>query len=370
MIRLERRSLLMLALMPALPVMAAPPSAVCEAGGSSPLAQALCALAQPADAKAALLHGVVVEVGGQVLAERYFTADDKSLGQLWARELSFTAQTPHDLRSISKSVVSLLMGVAMAQGQLGPLDTPVMSFFPERKLKPDDPWQQVRLRHLLSMSAGLDWSEDGAVSLLSNESRMELSSDMVGYVLDRAVVHTPGQRYTYNSGCTVLLAEVLRRVTGRSLDTYSRGALFQPLGISDVTWQTGRAEQPMAHAGLRLTPRDLAKLGRLVLQGGQWQGLQIIAPAYLKESLTGHVAAERDWRYGYQWRLGQLKLQHSSLDWAAAFGNGGQRLYVVPSLDLVVVITAGRYNRPYPENGQASDELFGRVAAEVARLKP
>ncbi|TDM09710.1 MAG: hypothetical protein C4K60_10920 [Ideonella sp. MAG2] len=358
------------ALLALVPAMALQAATVCESNAANPLSQALCPMTQPADAAQTLLHGVVVEVGGQVLAERYFTADDKSIGQWWAKPVSFSAQTPHDLRSISKSVVSLLVGVAMAQGKLGSQDSPVMQFFPERKLAPDDPWQQVRLRHLLSMSAGLDWSEDGAVSLLSNESRMELSSDMVGYVLDRAVVHTPGQRYTYNSGCTVLLAEVLRRVTGRSLDAYSREALFQALGISDVTWQTGRAEQPMAHAGLRLTPRDLAKLGRLVLQGGQWQGRQVISPTYLKESLTGHVAAERDWRYGYQWRLGQVKLQHQSLDWAAAFGNGGQRLYVVPSLDLVVAITAGRYNRAYPENGQASDELFVRMAAEVARLKP
>ncbi|MDD0839276.1 serine hydrolase [Curvibacter sp. HBC61] len=346
----------------------APPTA-CEQALERPpsaLQSKLCHDARPSDAAAQNLHGVLVLRQGEPLAEHYFSGKDRHLGEWGSHEQNFDANTLHDLRSISKSVVGLLVGVALQQGLIPSLDTPVLDLLGRPEASPD--WRAITVRHLLTMSSGMDWNEDGAVSLFSDESRMEFSSDMVGYVLGRSLMAPPGSQYRYNSGGVVLLGAVLERVSGQTLAKYAQQALFDPLGIEAVVWQTGRGQQPMPHAGLRLRPRDLARLGQMLLDGGRWQGRQIVPEAHVRDSFEGRLPAELPgWRYGYLWRLGSHTVDGRDWAWIAAMGNGGQRLYLVPALKLVVVITAGRYNQAAPQNGRPSQLLFQTLLEGVAR---
>lgn len=226
------------------------------------------------------------------------------------------------------------------------------------------------MRHLLTMSAGLKWSESTIASPLSDETLMEFRCDMAGYVLKRPLVKPPGEHFVYNSGATVLLADILETTTGQPLDVYAREKLFAPLGITQTDWTRGRDGRPLPHAGLRMRPRDLATLGEFLLAEGYWQGRQIVPAAYVRDSLAPHLKAELDWRYGYQWRLGETEANGRRWRWAGAFGNGGQRLFLVPDADLVVVITAGRYNMAPRENGMPSQQLFARILEETTRSAP
>lgn len=334
-------------------------------GPQQALGTALCATISPPDRTESLLHGVVVVHQGQVVAERYFTGRDKVVGEFFGHETAFSPQTLHDMRSISKSVVGLLVGIALQQGKISSIDTPVTQWLADSdKPAPMAPgWEHITLRHLLTMSSGLEWKEDG---VLGHQTRMEFSGDQARYVMARPIAEPPGKHFHYVSGDTVLLGRVLERVSGMDLEGYARQVLFGPLGITDLEWRKGRDGHAFAHAGLRLQPRDLARLGELVLNGGRYNGRQVVPQAWIEESLAGQLTTPYGWRYGFQWRSGDSVAGGQPWHWAAAFGNGGQRLYVVPELALAVVIVAGRYDTPDPVNGRASQVLFERILEQVA----
>ncbi len=288
------------------------------------------------------LHSVIVERHGRLVAELYGKGKDKGVYSLFTHSAAFGPTARHDTRSVGKSVVSLLLGVAQQQGRIKGLATPVLDFYPEYKELATPERKAITLEHLLTMSSGFQWNEGGEGP--DDEHRLYWKWSPYFYVLSRPISDPPGSRFNYNSGGTALLADILGRTTKMPFKEFARNALFEPMGIRDWEWVSDIHGRPMAFTGLRMRPRDMAKLGRLVLDKGQWQGRQLVPSEWIAASLQPRITTNFDGiQYGYFWWTGTVAWQGQEHRWAAAFGNGAQRIFVVPDLDLCVVVTAGAY---------------------------
>jgi CubicO group peptidase (beta-lactamase class C family) len=290
------------------------------------------------------VHSVLVVRHGKLVFEHYFTGSDEHLGEP-VGDVTFGPDIRHDARSMTKSVTDLLVGIAIDRGYIKSIGQSVFSFFPQysdlRTLEKD----RITLRDLLTMSSGLEWHEFDTpyTSDDNSENKMDNAKDPYRFALGQAVVAPPGRIWNYNSGSTELLGAILHRATGKPLDRLARSLLFEPLGITDFEWYKDAQGNPTAAAGLRLRPRDYAKIGQLVLQRGAWNGKQIVPTGWIDASTTPQINGFLVFFYGYQFWLGRSLVAKHPVDWAAAWGLGGQRVFIVPALDLVVVVTAGLY---------------------------
>jgi CubicO group peptidase (beta-lactamase class C family) len=296
---------------------------------------------------AANIHSVVVRRKGELAFEHYRMGSDYR----WAEALpNFVhgALTRHDLRSITKSITSLLVGIAIDQGHLAGIDEPVFSYFPNCADLRTPEKDGITLRHLLTMSAGFEWNEYIPYTDPTNSERQMLEAgDRWRFALTPNLVASPGAIWNYNGGSTELLGAVVSRGTGQAIDAYAREVLFSPLGIEDVEWLTYPDRIPAAASGLRLRAADLAKIGELVLARGLWRESRIVSASWIEESTRAHIGPDdRLTFYGYQWWLGRSLTDGRELSWIMAQGLGGQKLFIVPALDLVTVITAGHYSDP------------------------
>lgn len=291
------------------------------------------------------LHAVLVARRGELALERYYKGQDERWGRPLG-EVAFGPAVKHDIRSISKSIVGLLYGIALDEEKVPPIDRPLLDQFSAYQDLAQDPVRQrMTVEHALTMTLGTEWDETLPYSDARNsEIAMELADDRYRFVLDRPMVAEPGERWNYSGGATAILAHLIADGTETHLLDYARQSLFDPLGIDDVEWVEGSNGEPAAASGLRMRPRDLATIGQLVLNEGRWQGREIVPRHWLEASFNSRVAAEDGLEYGYQWWLGRGR--SDGRRWIAGFGNGGQRLVVIPDLDLVVVVMAGNYNQP------------------------
>lgn len=316
------------------------------------------------------VHAVLIVKDDRLVYEQYFEGEDRRWRgtELETVSLSFGPDSLHDIRSAGKSVTSALVGIAVASGAIPSLDVPLAEYFPEHAalILPDK--RPITLHHALTMSAGLDWNEEEVPYTDPNNDseRMYASSEPVRFLLDRPIASEPGSTWSYNSGLPVLLGLAVSRATGRPLGAYAREVLFEPLGITDVEWSGPRAWSDLAElewdrgepwarvanpaGSLWLRPRDLAKFGSLYLNGGRWNGRAVLPAEWVEQStrwriaVTDAVSEYGEHGYGYLWWHDRFRAPGGELEVHSAVGNGEQRIFVVPSLDLVVVHVAGRYN--------------------------
>ncbi|MGH6643587.1 MAG: serine hydrolase domain-containing protein, partial [Bradyrhizobium sp.] len=316
----------------------------------------LCAIAARLKETEANVHAVVIVRHGKLVFEQYFAGYDEPWGQDGGQH-NFDATTRHDMRSASKSVISLLVGVAIDRKLIASADEPVVKFYPEYAAVKTPGWDQITLRHLLTMSSGMQWDENRAWNDPKNdEPHLGTDPDPVRYILSKPIAHLPDVVWTYNGGATDLLGNILERISGKPLEAFAREVLFGPIGITDFEWKNYPKNGKLAAAvGLRIRPRDAAKLGQVVLNRGNWDGKPIVSPDWIEQSVRPRFQAIGYFSglffYGQQWWLGRSIALEKEVKWIAAMGSGGQRLFIVPDRDLVVMTTSGLYFRPRQGDG-------------------
>lgn len=315
---------------------------VAEAGGSPDMVASGVARA----AGNHRMRSLLVVKDGRLVVEEYFgTSGPDDL---------------HDVRSVTKSVVSALTGVALARGDIGSLDDPISdylgSLLPD--LEPDK--GAITIRHLLTMTSGFEWDESGGAGSYNEWIR---SGDHLGFLLRKPFTAPPGAEFTYNSAAVHLLGVVLEQATVMQLPTLARFALFEPMGISVSRWEQLGGGYYNGGAGLDLRPRDLARFGQLFLQDGSSGGRQIIPADWIRFSTEERF----DWRM----HSGALRgISYGSLWWVVpgtseplyfAWGYRGQYVVVVPDLQLVVVAT----NDWYRVSQDGGNEHYERLTMDL-----
>lgn len=273
----------------------------------------------------------------------------------------------HTMQSVSKSVTSALVGIAIGRGELPPVSTRVLPLFASfRQPPPDARRDAMTLEHVLTMTTGIQWDESTVAYTdpANSAAGMERSADWIQFVLDQPMADAPGTRFLYNSGATQLLSQLLKQGTGKQAHEYAAEHLFAPLGITDTYWKTTPTGVADTEGGLYLTARDLAKIGYLYMNDGVWEGRRLLPEGWVARSTTPLVDTRpgqpRSRKYGYQWWV--LPTAAGTTTAYAALGYGGQRLIVVPELELVAVVTGWNiYEHPEFAPYTALDRLVETV---------
>ncbi len=326
-------------------------------------------------------HMLVIRNGNIVFDEEFehdyvgANADrDQSSGQYNYFDLNwhpfYHGSGLHSLQSVTKSVTSAVIGIAIGRGDIPGVDMPVLDAFDISRIENVDDWKRgLTLADLLTMRAGIAWDErEYPYSDPRNVAiQLEASDDWVDFVINRPMAHKPGTVFSYNSGVSQLLSHILTASTGRTIDRYAREHLFRPIGIKKFYWKMTPSGMPDAEGGLYLTASDMARIGYLYLNDGKWNEDQILPEGWVAETVRLHVSGtdtsgfDDNRGYGYQWWLIPYSGKQAS-HYLAGIGYGGQYIFVVPEKKIVTVFTGWNIYGPTPSIVEAFESYVLRSA--------
>lgn len=280
------------------------------------------------------IHGILIVRDGRLVFEQYYGH------YFWSNA--------HDLASVTKSITSLLMGIAIGQGHIESIQDRVLSNFPEYlPLEDQESKEALTIENLLTMQSGLDcddWDPESRSYYLKYQPPRP---DEIEYILNVPMRDLPGSRYSYCTWGTEVLNALLVKATGMELRKFADQYLFQPLGIKSAIWDDASARWKNIGGIAAMSMRDMAKIGQLVLQNGRWDDEQIIPENWLRMSTQAHVSLpfNQTWGngYGYLWWLSDVKIAGGSVHSISASGYGGQVISIFPDLNMVIVMTGGNY---------------------------
>jgi CubicO group peptidase (beta-lactamase class C family) len=294
------------------------------ANPSGPLEDAFALAGQNANLKC-----LIVCKNDQVIKEKYFHPGD--------------AFSPHDVRSVTKSVTATLIGIAIDQGIIPSEEQTIGGYLRPLVSSMDSAKANIRIRHVLSMSSGLSGNDLPDVTEYNNWHN---APNQLQYTLNKPLIYQPGQTFGYNTGASHLMSAVLTQAGGMSTFQFARQRLFQPLGIEDHSWETDKQGIFIGGAGLALTPHDMLKIGQLYLNKGVYNGVRVVSENWIEKATTVQISTNGiepfGPGYGYFWWVGN----DGKHGYYFANGYGGQFIVVVPDLKLIVVATNTWSNVP------------------------
>ncbi len=269
---------------------------------------------------------------------------------IWNRDMQ------HCIHSDTKSFTSLCIGIAIEKGFIKEVNQSIFDYLPGYESYKMDGKEKIIIEHLLTMTSGLSW-EEWKISLGSIENDQIAiwfyEDGPVNYVLRKPLVAAPGTRFNYSGGDIQLLAEILKNATGMKLDEFSAKYIFEPMGITTYDWwlifPSGEIQ---AAGGLKLTPRDMVKIGAMMLNKGVWNGSRIISENWIVKCMTSYSGNENikvpgedlgKVGYAYTWWIKNFNYKGKSLLWYSALGWGGQKISILPELNIVIVFTGANY---------------------------
>jgi CubicO group peptidase (beta-lactamase class C family) len=275
------------------------------------------------------IHCVLLVRGGRLCLEEYFQGYDRD--------------KIHEIRSATKSIGSVLVGIAIDRGYLCNLKEPIWYYFKDRTINWDNRSRAVTIQNLLTMTSGFACDDHGSEPFQC-ERGMYKADDWVNFALHLPMAHRPGDHWAYNSASLILLSEIIRQNTGRPVSLFAEEYLMAPLGITDIHWGFSPKGRIWLAGNASMRPRDMAKFGQMCLNKGFWQNRRIVSEKWLAESTRFHVHTEFGMEYGYLWWRGYQTINNQQIEAYWAQGNGGQVIFICPVLDLVAVFTGGNYN--------------------------
>ncbi len=288
------------------------------------------------------IHSILILRNGKLVLEEYFGLNGKLSGTFINNVFR---NKVHHLASTTKGVFSALCGIAIDEELISDVNDPIYKYLTEYKNSFTPEKKQIKIKDMLTMKAGWEWEQFKYPwsDSRNNAAEMYKCGDMIKYVIERPLAAEPGIKFKYSNGEPTVLGAVLKNASGMEVNTFAEERLFNPLGITEYIWTRYPDESLETDGGLALRSRGLAKIGQLFLNNGKWKGDQIISENWIKESIMPRVNLSRNRSFGYYWN--EMKYNFDGEEEKAFFvpGDGGQFLIVLPSLDMVIVFTAGNY---------------------------
>jgi len=304
------------------------------------------------------VHSVLIYKDGKLVLEEYFEGhkykwDAPNHHSDW---MSWERDTLHDVKSVTKSMTSVCIGIAIDKGFIKNVQQSIFDYLPEYQHLKKDRKEKITIEYLLTMTSGLEWDEWGAPLSSASNDIVGLwfnCDDQIACILERPLVDEPGTDFTYSGGNMIILGEIIKNATDMMIDEFSQKYLFEPLGIDSSNWAVRFENGTIESAGgLWLTPRAMTKVGVTFLNKGVWNGKQIISEKWVEKSAIPfadndgiNIPGVASGRHGYSYSWWTKSYSHlgKDINMFNAGGWGGQKIMVLPELSTVVVFTGGNY---------------------------